>query len=129
MMIAMILAGLAVPAAKAAHSWDVALDGGWMRVLIDYDLQNHTVFARLNDTRPGGNTADVAECVLIDRGPFLVLQGQITSGTFKIGVGGLEFTAGDLFFLFIGKYTSEITLVLVDQMSVSQMYTTTLTYF
>jgi len=129
MITAMLFCGLAVPAARAAHSWDVALNGGWFRVLIDYDLQNQTVFSRITPTQPGGTSCDIAECVLIDRGSFFVLQGPITSGTFKVGISHREFTVGDRFFLFISKYTSDVTIVLVDQISVSDFFTTTLTYF
>jgi hypothetical protein len=129
MITAMLFCGLAVPAARASHTWDLALNGGWMRVLIDYDLPTQSVYARIAPTQPGGSSADIAECVLIDRGSFFLLQGTITSGTFKVGISHREFTVGDHFFLFLSKYTSDVMLVLVDQMSVSDSFAIKLTYF
>jgi hypothetical protein len=55
------------------------------------------------------------------------LQGVISSGTFKVGMGdNLKFTVGDRFYLWISPYTGENLLVLVN----SQTYWyTALTWF
>lgn len=124
------LLGLAlIPVAKAGR-WDVALNGGWMRCLLDVDQVNQTIASRIYEPASmGSNLADVESLILIDAGANYLLQGTITKGTFHIGMGKKQYTVGDRFFLFVSKYTDNVLLILVDQMSVSDNWSTPLTYF
>jgi hypothetical protein len=110
-LIALAVVSLTTSSAFAGR-WDVALDGGWMRCLLDLDAQNSTVAARVYDTRPGGNLATIEDVVVANYPENYVLQGTITSGTFTIGMGGMSFGVGDRFYLFLSKFTGEILLVL-----------------
>lgn len=107
--------GAFVQPASAARTWDVALDGGWMRCLIDVDETNHSLDAKIYPLQLGQPSAMAENLALIDTGLNYVLQGPITSGSFKIGLGKLEFVVGDQFVLTVGKYTGEITLMLMKK--------------
>ena len=125
-LIALAVVSLTTSSAFAGR-WDVAFDGGWMRCLLDLDAQNSTVAARVYDCRPGGNLATIENVVVANYPENYVLQGTITSGTFTVGLGGLKFSTGDRFYMFLSKFTGEVLLVLAHDQSL--FWTTSLSQF
>ena len=125
-LIALAVVSLTTSSAFAGR-WDVALDGGWMRCLLDLDAQNSTVAARVYDARPGGNLVTIDSVVVANYDENYVLQGEISSGTFTVGLGGKSFTTGDRFYLLLSKFTGEIMLILVHDQA--NYWATSLTLF
>lgn len=112
MMLALALISLAVPKAQSASRWDYAFDGGWMRVLLDVDQTLGTVTGKVYQTSPNGNSVLAENLHIVNAGDRYVLYGPITSGTFKVGVGNLQFTVGDQFMLTVFKNGQDVNLVL-----------------
>jgi hypothetical protein len=110
-----------------AGRWDVAFDGGWMRVVLDLDAQNSNVAARVYQAAPGGNLVNIDNVVVANYTENYVLQGTISSGTFQVGLGGEVFTTGDRFYLLFSKFTGEVMLILVHDASL--YWATSLTSF
>jgi hypothetical protein len=98
-----------------AGRWDIAFDGGFMRCVIDLDAQNSTVAAKVYDAKPGGTYAIAEDLIVVNAADmYYLVQGTITSGDFKVGMGELHFTVGDRFYLLVSKYSDDILLVLVN---------------
>ena len=65
--------------------------------------------------RSGGSWIKIDNVIVIQRGESHLLQGIVSSGTFKVGLGdNLKFTVGDRFYLWISHYTDKNLLVLVN---------------
>ena len=125
MLLALAVITMAVPKASAGR-WDFAFDGGWMRVLIDVDQAHNTLAAKVYQASPGGSFVLVEGLTLINAGDRFVLQGPITSGTFKVGLGGIQFTTGDFFTLTVFKNGVDVNLVLKNA---TTTWSTVLTWF
>ncbi|MFO0983912.1 MAG: hypothetical protein U1E76_19690 [Planctomycetota bacterium] len=96
----------------------MAFNGGWIRCLLDIDAQNQSVTAKIYDvSKMGNNGVMIDNVVVIDRGANYLLQGTITQGTLKIGMGNVQYTAGDRFYLWVAKYTDDIMLLFVHDAS------------
>jgi hypothetical protein len=96
-LIAMTVFSLATSEAMAGR-WDVAFDGGFMRVVLDL---NTPMAIKVYEATPGGSSAIAENLTVIQLGNQIVLRGVITSGDFKVGLGGLHFTIGDHIYFFM----------------------------
>jgi len=127
-IITSLLTVLVLPSRSAVGNsrWDVGFNGGWMRVLIDVDTQQQALTAKVYQAAPGGNSILIENLVLIQSPENYLMQGTVTSGTFKVGLGKVQFTVGDHFYLWVSRYTGDVMLVLVgDKVS----WYTTLSWF
>lgn len=115
-LIAIMILSLVTTTAQAAR-WDIAFDGGFVRCNVDINAENSTVAAKLYYTAPGGDVIIAENMVLANYDENYVIQGTITTGTFHVGLGSLQFTVGDRFYLFVSKYTEEVLLLLVHDSS------------
>jgi hypothetical protein len=127
MLLVLALISVTLPRAHAAGRWDYGFDGGWMRVLLDVDQTQQTITGKVYQTTPGGsNSILIDDLKVANGGNSYVLYGLITSGTFKVGLGKLEFTVGDLFVLTVSKDGVHASLMLQNPTST---WTSPLTWF
>src|SRR5262245_18077136 len=115
-LIALTVLSLGTTTAYASR-WDVAFNGGWFRVALDLDAANSNVAAHVYEATPGGDQIYIDQVVVANYTENYVLQGTISRGSFTIGLGGMEFTTGDRFYLLVSKFTGELCFILVHDAS------------